>query len=304
MSHYIRSIRWFCLTTPEANMLLSHYTRSIRRFCLTTPEAFGRSRLTLGAMGRALLASDVEAGPKDPAGSLIFREQFSSATTSDLLAHCWATDFENSPPVRRVAAYKGQRNFSGLWWCASTNRHVGFESWLERDHLIRLDLDAKVTGIASQPFRIKLPKPLPQTWHVPDYFVRRADGTCLVIDVRPDARVKAEDQLVFDATANLCATVGWDYRRLGDLPCVGRANRHWIAGYRHPRCRNQETANAALRRLNHDGPSTIRDTAQRLGDPVLVLPTIFHLMWCQEVKVDLDFHRLHLDSEVWAGGTP
>jgi hypothetical protein len=154
-------------------------------------------------MGRALFASDVAAGPKDPAGSLIFREQFSSVTTSDLLARCWATDFENSSSVRRVAAYKGQRNFSGLWWCASISRHVGFDSWLERDHLIRLDLDPTVTGIASQPFRIKFPEPLPQIWHVPDYFVRRADGTGVVIDVRPHAKVRAEDQLVFEATAEL-----------------------------------------------------------------------------------------------------
>lgn len=255
-------------------------------------------------MGRTLLASDVEAGPKDPVASLIFREQFSSATSTSLLADCWATDFENSPPIRRVAAYKGQRNFSGLWWCASTNRHVGFESWLERDHLIRLDLDPSVTGIASQPFRIKLPQPLPQTWHVPDYFVRRADGTGIVIDVRPDARVKADDQLVFDATAELCATVGWDYHRLGDLPGVGRANRYWLAGYRHPRCRHQETANAALKHLLDQGPCSIRNLSRVLGDPVLVLPTIFHLMWCREIDADLDFHRLHLDSRVRAGMAP
>ena len=153
-----------------------------------------------------MLASDVEAGPRYPAGSLIFREQFSSASTNGLLAHCWMNDFENSPLIRRVAACKGQRNFAGLWWCASTREHVGFESWLERDHLIRLDLDIDVVGIASQPFKIKLSELLPQTWHVPDYFVRRVDGTGVVIDVRPDANVKFEDQIIFDATAELCAT--------------------------------------------------------------------------------------------------
>ncbi|MFL4478627.1 TnsA-like heteromeric transposase endonuclease subunit [Paeniglutamicibacter sp. ORCA_105] len=129
---------------------------------------------------------------------------------------------ENSPPVRRVATYKGQRNFSGLWWCPSTNRYVGFESWLERDHLIRLDFDPTVTGIASQPFRIKFPKPLPQIWHVPDYFVRRVDGTSVVVDVRPDAKVKTVDQLAFDATAELCATAGWDCRRLEICPDLFR----------------------------------------------------------------------------------
>ncbi|PQZ93893.1 transposase [Arthrobacter sp. MYb227] len=249
-------------------------------------------------MGRALLAPDIEAGPKHPVGSLIFREQFSSAQSTSLLADCWATDFEKSPPIRRVAAYKGQRNFAGLWWFVSTQEHVGFESWLEHDHLIRLDFDPSVAGIASQPFSIKLPQLLPQTWHVPDYFVRQVDGTVVVLGIRPDAKVTAEDQLVFDASANLCTTVGWKYYRLGDLTGVGRANRYWLAGYRHPRCHSQATANAALKHLLNEGPCTIRNLSCVLGDPVLVLPTIFHLIWCQKIVVDLDFHLLSLQSSL------
>lgn len=31
---------------------------------------------------------------------------------------------------------------------------MGFESWLERDHVMLLDFDAAVVGIASQPFRL------------------------------------------------------------------------------------------------------------------------------------------------------
>lgn len=102
--HFTRGISGFRFTTSEANTAPFHFTRGIARICFTTPEAFGRSTFILGAMGRALLASDVEAGPKDPAGSLIFREQFSFAASTGLLADCWATDFENSPPIRRVAA--------------------------------------------------------------------------------------------------------------------------------------------------------------------------------------------------------
>ena len=30
--------------------------------------------------------------------------------------------------------------------------HVGFESWLERDHVMLMDFDPGITGIASQPF--------------------------------------------------------------------------------------------------------------------------------------------------------
>ena len=50
-----------------------------------------------------------------------------------------------------------------------------------------LDFDPNVAGFSSQPFRIAMPASLPQRSHVPDYFVRLADGSAVVIDVRPDS---------------------------------------------------------------------------------------------------------------------
>lgn len=44
--------------------------------------------------------------------------------------------FEDAGPVREFPSYRRQRYFPGMWWLATTGRHVGFESWLERD-LIR-----------------------------------------------------------------------------------------------------------------------------------------------------------------------
>jgi len=55
-------------------------------------------------------------------------------------------------PVRRFPSYRGQRNYPGLYWSATTGGHVGYESWVERDHLIALDFDQSVIGTASQPF--------------------------------------------------------------------------------------------------------------------------------------------------------
>jgi hypothetical protein len=49
------------------------------------------------------------------------------------LGESWATRFEDGLPVRRFASRKGQRHLSGLRWSATMSRHVGFESWLERD---------------------------------------------------------------------------------------------------------------------------------------------------------------------------
>ena len=71
------------------------------------------------------------------------------------LDESWATRFEAGLPVRRFASRKGQKHLSGLWWSATMCRHVGFESWLERDHLMLLDFDSTVVGIASQPFRLR-----------------------------------------------------------------------------------------------------------------------------------------------------
>jgi len=49
--------------------------------------------------------------------------------------------FEGVAPVRRFGSFKGQRNFTGSWWFATTGRHVGFESWVERDQVMLLDFD-------------------------------------------------------------------------------------------------------------------------------------------------------------------
>src|SRR5512143_1370752 len=68
------------------------------------------------------------------------------------LADVLAVRFEAMAPVRRFAARKGQRHLPGRWWSATNGRHVGYESWLERDHVMALDFDLAVVGIASQPF--------------------------------------------------------------------------------------------------------------------------------------------------------
>ncbi|HEX5597626.1 MAG TPA: hypothetical protein VFX61_16650 [Micromonosporaceae bacterium] len=46
--------------------------------------------------------------------------------------------FEQVKPVRTFSSYKRQRHFPGLWWSSMTGRHAGYESGLERDHLMLL----------------------------------------------------------------------------------------------------------------------------------------------------------------------
>src|SRR6476659_494576 len=47
------------------------------------------------------------------------------------LARAWDMPRERSLPVRRFTSRKGQRHLSGLWWSATTDGPVGFESWVE-----------------------------------------------------------------------------------------------------------------------------------------------------------------------------
>ncbi|QXQ08766.1 TnsA-like heteromeric transposase endonuclease subunit [Paeniglutamicibacter sp. Y32M11] len=249
-------------------------------------------------MGHQQALSEIAAEQSVVEGTLSYRAQFSYAATTGVLSASWMIPFEDALPIRRLSAFKGQRNFVGLWWCATNLRHVGFESWCERDRLMRLDFEPEVTGVASQPFRISLPASAPQDSHVPDFFVRNADGTAVVIDVRPDTLVTEADLAVFEATAALCASVGWGYQRVGYLAVIHAANLRWIAGYRHPRCYREDVGTEVLAYLESKGPHQIRSLVASLGDPVCVVPTVFHLIWQHRIAADLLTTPLCLESVI------
>ena len=70
------------------------------------------------------------------------------------------------------------------WWSATDGRHVGYESWLERDEVMWLDWDRAVTAIASQPFRLWWTAGEGKAPSLPDYFAERGDGPAVVVDCR------------------------------------------------------------------------------------------------------------------------
>ena len=96
------------------------------------------------------------------------------------------TDFAECRPVRSFPSYTGQRNYPGWYWSATMGRLVGFESWVQRGHLVALDFDPEVTAIVSQPFWLSWRTPTGKVRrHAPDFYARLADGGALVIDSRP-----------------------------------------------------------------------------------------------------------------------
>jgi hypothetical protein len=209
-------------------------------------------------------------------------------------------DLGSCLPVRSFPSYKGQRNYPGWFWSSKMGRHVGFESWVERGHLVALDFAAEVTAIVSQPFWLcwRTPAGRP-AWHAPDFFARLAGGGALVIDSRPRDLAGDDDRQAFAATRRACEMLGWTYAVCGEMDPVVAANQRWIAGYRHPRCGDPATE---ARLLEAFGPGLpLMEGAEAAGDPLATLPVLFHLMWRWELAADLSLVLSHR-TVVWRAG--
>lgn len=190
-----------------------------------------------------------------------------------------------STAVAAVPILPGQKNFTGWWWSSTTREHVGYESWLERSVVMRLDFDPAVVGIASQPFWLHWHDGRRRRRHAPDYFVRMADGSGVAVDVRSDERVDAQAAEAFAATERACDQVGWRFRRMGAADPVMEANLRWLAGYRHPRCSRAEVAARLVEAFTK--PRELFAGAQKVGRLEAVLPVLYHLLWCRRLVTEL-----------------
>jgi hypothetical protein len=202
------------------------------------------------------------------------------------LTEVWSVPFEQCTPARRFPSYKGQRHFPGRWWSATTGGHVGFESWLERDRLMLLDFDPAVVGIASQPFWLLWTSDKGRTRsHAPDYFVRLADGGATVLDCRPASWIKPRDAAAFELTRRCCQALGWTYEISHTVEDILAANVRWLSGYRHPRHYLPELAEPLGEAFVDGAP--LHAGAELVGDPIAVLPVLFHLLWNHQLHADL-----------------
>jgi hypothetical protein len=167
--------------------------------------------------------------------------------------------------------------------------------------LMALDADPAVEAVASQPMWLHWVSESGRARrHAPDFFVRRADGTGVLIDVRPDAGISAADSAVFAATAAVAGQAGWAYDRVGELPAVRAANLRWLAGYRHPRYARAAVMAALAEVFAEPGP--LRAEAARVGDPLAVLPVLFAMLWRGGLAADLGSRVLDSASTVRATG--
>ncbi|CBG70338.1 MULTISPECIES: TnsA-like heteromeric transposase endonuclease subunit [Streptomyces] len=200
------------------------------------------------------------------------------------LLDCATVRFEDVVPVRPFRWSRGSRHFPGWYWSATTGQHVGFESWLERDRLVLMDFDPAVAQIASQPFWLHWHDGSRERRHAPDFFVRRADGSAVVVDVRADDWIAPRDAEAFEVTRRACAEAGWGFERVGVPEAVLLANVRWLSRYRHPRCRQGPVAARLMEVFSQPGP--LVPGADAAGDRLATLPVLFHLLWRQELSAE------------------
>lgn len=193
---------------------------------------------------------------------------------------------EDSRPVRGIPSYKGQRHLPGRYWFATTARHVRYESLLERDILIVLDFDSSVTAVASQPFRLLYREDGRRRSHVPDLFVRRADGGGLVVDVKRARDASREKhRAAFEASRAACERAGWGYELVTEPEEPRMSNLRWLSGFRRTPVDPYRYAEALVPACVR--PTSIATLSRAVARPTLVRPLLFHLLWCRLLSVDL-----------------
>lgn len=94
-----------------------------------------------------------------------------------------------------------------------------------------------------------------------------------------------KDVAKFEATRRACELLGWEYRLVGAPDLIATANLRWLAGYRHPRQYLRGLAEALQSVFAK--PAPLLAAAEAVGDPIAVLPVLFHLLWRQDLATDL-----------------
>ncbi|MFI8837114.1 TnsA-like heteromeric transposase endonuclease subunit [Streptomyces afghaniensis] len=200
-------------------------------------------------------------------------------------AQAAAVSFENALPAREIPSHAGQRHTPGHYWSATTDRMIGYESYLESKWMKLLDFDPEVASFSAQPFTIDGHDGDGAWVHTPDLFARRSDGSVLLLDVKGNGRLTVPT-VVCQArrTADLCRRIGWDYAMVGEPDALRWATVSWLAGYRRPLRAGKELADRLL--VLAQKAVVIGDLVNFQPIPELARSVIYHLMWHHQLVFD------------------
>lgn len=207
------------------------------------------------------------------------------------LAEADAGRVAHGRPVRGFGSHAGMKHYPGWWWSSTTTRLIPYESLLERERLLAADFDREVVAIASQPFGLTGQVRGAQRRHVPDFLLTGADGTPMVVDVKP-ARLTTRPEVaeILEWTGHLMHERGWRYEVWTGLDPVMYDNLRFLAAGRRPDLADPEALSILLSADVRGCPigDAVRDIARSHGlDLRLVRAAATSALWSQQWVVDL-----------------
>ena len=229
----------------------------------------------LSGLGRSVIGVPV-------CGSVRFVD---GSTRETPLAELLAAVVLSAVPWRSVRSHRGQQHLPGLYWSSTTGGHVVYESRLELARLLLADFDPDVVGIAAQPLLVRDA----ERRHVPDFLLCRADGSVLIVNVKPADRLGRGD--VAEALAwagRVFAERGWEHEVWSGADAQLLANVRFLAGYR--RVALLEPVTGAEEVLRNEGALTIAgaEAALRSAGVVEPRPVLLGLLWSGRLRADLE----------------
>lgn len=223
--------------------------------------------------------------------SAVLRLRRGSVVEEIALGRGAAGGFEGVSPWRRFRWRRGQAHYSGLYWSAVMNGHVGYESRLELAWLLLADRDPRLRGIYSQPFQLVVTAGGRLCRHVPDFLAVRDDGLVTVVDVKPGRRL-ADPAVAFTFgwTRAVVEGQGWGFEVFSEPSPVVLANAGFLAGYR----RAWQFAPGLLDAIAGSVRSAASFAeAERVavgfaGDRAAARAHLLHLIWSGRLRADLE----------------
>jgi len=196
-----------------------------------------------------------------------------------------------SGPARNGARGRSRRSIVYDFVSRKMNSRVPYESTVERDLIILMELDPEITGYWAQPETFRWIAEGCKRWYTPDFFVRFRGETSAYRQVKPLAEWISD----------------WDFggrRPEIERQCAARGATHeiWTEGMirEQPRLRNatmivselgpnlDEFALASLRKALSDGtPETIGDLLSSAKLSTGSIRAVFTLAAMLEISIDL-----------------
>jgi hypothetical protein len=195
--------------------------------------------------------------------------------------------FENGRMVRDIPSHRDQGHMPGQYWVAKWGDFADYESVLESKWLTLLDCDPDVTTFATQPLEFDAIDARGAWQHAPDVFVRRRDGSALLLDVKnPELRDDPKVLLQEERTRGICERLGWDYTMVSEPSEQRWVNVDLLSSARRPLHLGADLVPRLLELARE--PVEIGELVRFMEYPDLARGVLYHLMWHQRIVTDLD----------------